>query len=60
MPAVFSSKRDWNSGLPSPERRAAAWVPSAPGSYEVAVAFEDLAGNVSEPAGAARVTVSGS
>ena len=35
--------------------RRAFWTPSAPGSYEVAVAFEDRAGNVSEPAGATQV-----
>ena len=39
--------------------RRAVWTPSAPGSYEVAVAFEDRAGNVSEPAGATQVTVAG-
>ena len=40
--------------------RRVVWTPSAPGAYEVAVAFEDLADNASEPAGATRVTVSGS
>ena len=39
--------------------RRVLWTPAAPGSYEVAVAFEDRAGNVSEPAGATRVAVAG-
>ncbi len=40
--------------------RRVVWSPSAPGSYRVAVAFEDQAGNVSEPVGATTVTVTGS
>ena len=47
-------------GRPGAARAGSSGRRSAPGSYRVAVAFEDLAGNVSEPAGATRVTVTGS
>jgi hypothetical protein len=39
--------------------RRVVWTPAAPGLYEVAVSFEDRAGNVSEPTGSKRVTVAG-
>ena len=38
--------------------RKVVWTPTEPGSFLVAIAFEDLAGNVSEPGSPVRVTVS--
>jgi hypothetical protein len=43
------------AGLPG--QRRIRWTPAAPGSYRIAVAMRDLAGNVSEPAGDATVVV---
>jgi hypothetical protein len=45
------------AGLPG--LRRALWTPTAPGSYRVAVAMEDRAGNASEPAGDVTVVVTG-
>jgi len=42
-----------------PGERTLAWTTFVPGSYEVAVAVEDRAGNLSEPAGATTVVVTG-
>ncbi len=42
-----------------PGRRTVAWQPPEPGIYQVAVALEDRAGNVSEPRGGAVVVVTG-
>lgn len=45
------------AGLPG--LRRVLWTPSAPGSFRVAVAMEDRAGNTSEPAGDVTVVVTG-
>ena len=57
-PLVFADGRLAGRGpAGAPGLRRVSWTPAAPGSYRVAIAVEDRAGNVSEPAGDATVVV---